>query len=124
ALQGLEPAALLRHEIYRDGADPDRAGRLGGAVATARSRRERAQPAPIVAGSKHTGAQTMELTILARFHAQDGQAEAVGAALEEVTAASRREAGCLAIQAYRATRDPRLFWIFSRWRDEAAFEVH
>jgi len=66
----------------------------------------------------------MELTILARFHAQDGQAEAVGAALEEVTAASRREAGCLAIQAYRATRDPRLFWIFSRWRDEAAFEVH
>jgi quinol monooxygenase YgiN len=25
---------------------------------------------------------------------------------------------------YRSVRDPRLFWIHSRWADEAAFDVH
>lgn len=37
---------------------------------------------------------------------------------------ARVEPGCLAIAAYRSTRDRRLFWIHSRWVDEAAFEVH
>ncbi len=36
----------------------------------------------------------------------------------------RAEPGCLAIEAYRSTRDPRLFWIHSRRIDEAAFEIH
>jgi quinol monooxygenase YgiN len=36
----------------------------------------------------------------------------------------RAEAGCLAIDACRSTRDPRLFFLHSRWIDEAAFEVH
>jgi quinol monooxygenase YgiN len=39
-------------------------------------------------------------------------------------AASREEVGCLAIEAYRSTRDPALFYIHSRWVDEAAFELH
>jgi quinol monooxygenase YgiN len=30
----------------------------------------------------------------------------------------------VAIGAYRSTRDPRLFYIHSRWIDEAAFEAH
>lgn len=34
------------------------------------------------------------------------------------------EPGCLAVAAYRSVRDPRSFWIHSRWIDEAAFEVH
>jgi len=34
------------------------------------------------------------------------------------------EPGCLMIDAYRSTRDPRLFHIHSRWVDEAAFQVH
>jgi quinol monooxygenase YgiN len=36
----------------------------------------------------------------------------------------RHEPGCLAIQAYRSIRDPRLFYIYSCWTDEAAFELH
>ena len=36
----------------------------------------------------------------------------------------REEAGCVAIDAYRSTRDPRRFYIHSRWADEAAFEIH
>lgn len=66
----------------------------------------------------------MDLTIFARFHAREGKEDAVAAELRDVTGASRREAGCLFIEAYRATRDPRLFHIHSRWIDEAAFEVH
>ena len=66
----------------------------------------------------------MELVIFARFHASAGQEEAVAAALREQVPAARAEPGCLAIAAYRSTRDPRLFWIYSRWIDEAAFETH
>ena len=66
----------------------------------------------------------MELFVFARFHAREGREEAVAAALREVVPPTRAEPGCLAIGAYRATRDPRLFHIHSRWRDEAAFERH
>jgi quinol monooxygenase YgiN len=66
----------------------------------------------------------MELVIFARFHARDGQEDAVAAALREQVPGVWAEPGCLAIGAYRSTRDPRLFWIHSRWIDEAAFEVH
>ena len=66
----------------------------------------------------------MELFIFARFHAREGQEAEVVAALRDTVVPSSAEAGCLAIAAYRSTRDPRLFWIHSRWRDEAAFELH
>jgi quinol monooxygenase YgiN len=66
----------------------------------------------------------MELFVFARFHAREGDEAAVAAAICEVTAASREEHGCLAIQAYRSIRDPRQIYIHSRWVDEAAFERH
>ena len=66
----------------------------------------------------------MELAIIARFHAREGQEVAVAAALREQVPGVRTEPGCLSINAYGSTRDPRLFWIYSRWTDEAAFEVH
>ncbi|MBI1776444.1 MAG: antibiotic biosynthesis monooxygenase [Proteobacteria bacterium] len=66
----------------------------------------------------------MELFIFARFHAHQRQEAAVAAALSEQVPAVRAELGCLAIAAYRSVRDPRLFWIHSRWIDEAAFETH
>lgn len=66
----------------------------------------------------------MELFIFARFHAREGQGNAVATALAEVVAPSREEPGCLSIHAFRSTRDPRLFYIHSRWVDEAAFELH
>jgi quinol monooxygenase YgiN len=46
------------------------------------------------------------------------------AALHDVIAATRLEPGCLDIQAFRSTRDGSLFFIHSRWRDEAAFDLH
>lgn len=66
----------------------------------------------------------MELAIFGRFHALEGKEAAVEAAIREVVPQSRAEPGCVAIAAYRSTRDPRLFWIHSRWVDEAAFERH
>ncbi|HUB13003.1 MAG TPA: putative quinol monooxygenase [Acetobacteraceae bacterium] len=64
------------------------------------------------------------LFIFARFHARDGQTEAVAAALRAVIPPTRAELGCLGIDAFRSTRDPQLFFIHSRWSDEAAFETH
>ena len=66
----------------------------------------------------------MTLYIFARFRARDGAAEGVAAALRDVVAPTRAEPGCLAIDACRTVRDPQLFWIHSRWADEAAFERH
>ena len=66
----------------------------------------------------------MELDIFARFHARPGSESAVEKALRDVIGATREEPGCLSIGAFRATGDPRLFYIHSRWADEAAFEIH
>jgi quinol monooxygenase YgiN len=66
----------------------------------------------------------MELYIFGRFHASAGAESALEEALREVVEPSSREPGCLAIHAFRSTRDPRLFYIHSRWVDEAAFDHH
>jgi quinol monooxygenase YgiN len=66
----------------------------------------------------------MELFIFARFHARSGQEAAVAHAVRDTVAASREEPGCLGIHAFRSVRDQRLFYIHSRWKDEAAFETH
>ncbi len=66
----------------------------------------------------------MALFIFARFHALPGREDHVAQALRDVVGPSRDEAGCLAIQSFRSTRDPRLFYIHSQWTDEAAFDAH
>jgi quinol monooxygenase YgiN len=66
----------------------------------------------------------MELFIFARFHAREGQQDAVAAALRDVIPPTRAEPGCRAVEAYCSTRDPLLFYIHSRWEDEAAFDRH
>jgi len=66
----------------------------------------------------------MELFIFARFYARPGQEGAVAQTLIDVVAPSREEPGCLSIQAFQSSRDPRLFYIHSRWQDGAAFEHH
>jgi quinol monooxygenase YgiN len=66
----------------------------------------------------------LELFIFGRFHARPGNESAVEEALRDVVGPSREETGCLSIQAFRSARDPRLFYIHSRWVDEAAFDHH
>jgi len=66
----------------------------------------------------------VELFIFARFHARSGSEAAVAESLLEVLAPTRAEPGCLGIHAFRSKRDSRLFFIHSRWVDEAAFDHH
>jgi quinol monooxygenase YgiN len=66
----------------------------------------------------------MDLFVFARFHARPGSEEAVSATLRAVVAPTRQEPGCVSINVFRSTRDPGLFYIHSRWKDEAAFETH
>jgi quinol monooxygenase YgiN len=66
----------------------------------------------------------MELFVFARFHARPGHETAVAAAIRAVLPPTSEEPGCLGIVACRSIRDPRLFYIHSRWKDEAAFEQH
>jgi len=66
----------------------------------------------------------MELFIFARFHALEGHEAAAEAVLRDEVEAARADRGCLAHSVYRSIRDPRLFWIHSRWADAAAFDAH
>ena len=66
----------------------------------------------------------MEVFIFARFHARPGNEAAVAETLLDVLAPTREESGCLSIHAFQSNRDPRLFYIHSSWKDEAAFEQH
>jgi quinol monooxygenase YgiN len=66
----------------------------------------------------------MELFIFARFNSRPGHETGVEAALRKVIAPTRTEPGCLSIHAFRSIRDARLFYIHSRWVDEAAFDNH
>jgi quinol monooxygenase YgiN len=59
-----------------------------------------------------------------RLHARAGEEDAVDEALREVMGASREEAGCLSFHIFRSMRDRRLFYIHSRWTDEATFQRH
>ena len=66
----------------------------------------------------------MEMYIFGKFHVRVGMESEAEKALGEVVKASREEAGCVNIHAYRAIRDPRLYYIHSTWKDVAAFELH
>ena len=65
-----------------------------------------------------------ELFIFGRFHARAGSEQALGDALRTVAVHSREETGCLSFHAFSSVRDSRLFYIHSRWVDEAAFDKH
>lgn len=66
----------------------------------------------------------VELYVFVRLHAREGEESAVEEALREVTGPSREERGCLSFHTFRSMRDRRLFFIHSRWVDDAAFQEH
>jgi quinol monooxygenase YgiN len=66
----------------------------------------------------------VELFIFARFHVRAGEEAAAEVALREVSGPTRREPGCLSAHYHRSIRDPRLFYVHSRWKDDEAFERH
>lgn len=74
--------------------------------------------------SAATQSDQMEITIFARFHALDGKEGTVASELRDAVIRVRTGPGGLGIEVYRSVRDPRLFWLHSRWVDEPAFDKH
>jgi quinol monooxygenase YgiN len=66
----------------------------------------------------------VEEFVFVKLHARDGEEKAVEETLREVMPPTREEPGCSSIHVFRSVRDPRLFYIHSRWADEAAFQRH
>jgi quinol monooxygenase YgiN len=66
----------------------------------------------------------MEQYTFVRLHARAGEESAVEQALREVMGPSREEEGCLSFHLFRSMRDRQLFYIHSRWTDEAALQKH
>jgi quinol monooxygenase YgiN len=65
-----------------------------------------------------------EQFVFVKLHAREGEENAVEEALREVMGPSREEPGCISFHVFRSVRDPRLFYIHSRWLDETAFQKH
>lgn len=66
----------------------------------------------------------MEQDVFVRLLARVGEERGVEEALLEVAGPSREEAGCVSFEVFRGMRDRRIFYIHSRWVDEAAFQAH
>ena len=56
--------------------------------------------------------------------AKEGEEERLGQLLEEITPLVREEPGCLMYIAHRSAEDPRTFFIYEQYVDEAAFRQH
>ena len=66
----------------------------------------------------------MELFLFARFHARPGCEASLSKAIQEVAGPTRLEPGCLSYQAFQSVRSEGEFYVHSRWRDSAAFDLH
>ena len=66
----------------------------------------------------------MTYVVVARWRAKAGSEERVRAVLDELTAATRAEPGCLGYAPHRSAEDPRDFLLVERYADEDAFRAH
>ena len=66
----------------------------------------------------------MELFLFARFHARPGCEASLRQAIQTVAGPTKLEPGCLGYQAFQSVRVRGEFYVHSRWRDSAAFELH
>lgn len=66
----------------------------------------------------------MEFAVVVRYKVRDGETRRVEAALQNMLAPSRAEAGNLDYQVLRDPQDQSVFVLCERYIDEAAFEAH
>jgi quinol monooxygenase YgiN len=64
------------------------------------------------------------LYVFARFHSKPGLERGVEQAIAKVLGPTRNEPECLGVNMFRSVRDGGLFYIHSRWQNEAAFDWH
>jgi len=56
--------------------------------------------------------------------AKSGREEAVAELFSKLTEESRKERGCLMYQVHRHRTEPRRFFIYEQYKDDAALEAH
>jgi quinol monooxygenase YgiN len=66
----------------------------------------------------------MAYVLIARWTAKEGEEDAVAACLTQLIEPSRAEPGNLAYEVSRDPEDPRLFVLYERYVDEAAYVAH
>ena len=66
----------------------------------------------------------MSFVLTVTWVARPGEEERIEDILRTLVPLSRAERGCLQYNAHRATEDPRRFFLYEIYRDEAAFTEH
>ncbi|MET7844118.1 antibiotic biosynthesis monooxygenase family protein [Streptomyces sp. NPDC005356] len=66
----------------------------------------------------------MNKTLVAEFTAREGAEPDVARLILEYAKEVREEDGNLAFEVYTKASQPRAYWIFEAYRDEAAFQAH
>lgn len=66
----------------------------------------------------------MAFVVAATWRAREGEEERVREVLEIMTPLTQAEPGCRFYQAHRSVDDPRLFFLYEQYDDEAAFRAH
>ena len=64
------------------------------------------------------------LVLAVNWMAHAGHENEVAIIFSKLQAASRQEPGCLGYTVHRHTTEPRRFFIYEQYRDEAALEAH
>jgi len=62
--------------------------------------------------------------IAVRWTIEEGELDAVLAALRQLVEASRAEPGCLLYQAHRSPDDPNVIFLYEQYADESALQAH
>ena len=66
----------------------------------------------------------MSYAVVAIYHVQPGNEEAVEEVLREMTKLTRAEPGCEFYTAHRSPEEGNVFFLYESYRDEEAFKAH
>jgi|SRR5919108_3288961 quinol monooxygenase YgiN len=66
----------------------------------------------------------MAYVVAATYRSKEGEEERIREILELMGPPSRAEPGCLFYQAHRSPDDPRVFFLYEQYEDEAGYEAH
>jgi quinol monooxygenase YgiN len=66
----------------------------------------------------------MAYVVSAHWRAKEGKEERLAELIAEMTPPSREEPGNLFYQAHRSPDDPRLFYLYEQYADEAGYQAH
>jgi quinol monooxygenase YgiN len=66
----------------------------------------------------------MAYVVSAHWRAKEGKEDRLAELIEELAPPSRAEPGSVFYQAQRSVDDPRLFYLYEQYADEAAYQEH